>query len=181
MIASTQTNHPLADCLTSANNEELLQAACEALRQVGLRVTQPRVAILKSLIRTRQPMSIEQLHVKGAPDPCDLVTVYRCLAAFEEAGLVQRSFLQNGTSLFQLIAAEGPSYNVISKDCGSIQGLPESVQARLREAVGEATQVLAEQGYSDISHVVEFFARQAPIGSRRDEGERVATEAQAKT
>lgn len=159
MIASTQTNHPLVGRSSSANEKEILDAACNALRDVGLRVTQPRVAILKSLIGTEEPMSIEQLHASGEPDACDLVTVYRCLAAFEEAGLVQRSFLQNGTSLFQLITHQGPRYNLICKESGKIVPLPEKAHAALREAVSKAERELAALGVKDVSHVVEFFGR----------------------
>ena len=102
MIASTQTNHPLHSGETSATPKERVDAACARLRAAALRVTQPRIAILKVLIGYEAPLSIERIHAELNNRSCDLVTVYRCLAAFEELGIVRRSFFHNGTSLYQM-------------------------------------------------------------------------------
>ena len=85
MIASTQTNHPLA--ASSKNGTRVLapvETATAKLKAAGLRITQPRLAILGALSRRAQPTSIEQLHEDVGAENCDLVTVYRCMAAFEE-------------------------------------------------------------------------------------------------
>src|SRR3954467_12091643 len=102
MIASTQTNHPLAGEKLSRQGEAQatpINQAIARLRSAGLRVTQPRIAILEALIRFGQPASIEQTHGVRKRPACDLVTVYRCLSVFEGFGLVRRSFLPSGTSL----------------------------------------------------------------------------------
>ena len=105
MIASTQTNHPLPTNNDDSPTRAALQIACNRLKTAGLRITQPRIAILEALIKRSLPATIEQIHAELASASCDLVTVYRCLAAFEELGLVRRCFFHNGTSLYQSIAA----------------------------------------------------------------------------
>ena len=99
MIAATQSNHPLAGDGKALGQVDSLELACRSLRTASMRVTKPRTAILAALINRDSPTSIEQLHQKLAKHSCDLVTVYRCLAAFETIGLVRRSFLHNGTGL----------------------------------------------------------------------------------
>lgn len=93
MISSTQTNHPLRGGVSNAVDAQArLDAACTRLREAGLRITQPRIAIINALIARSRPISIEQIHAELNSKSCDLVTVYRCLGAFEEIGLVRRSF-----------------------------------------------------------------------------------------
>lgn len=165
MIASTQTNHPLAPTKKEQAPENTLDLACGRLRGAGLRITQPRIAILKALAARSHPTSIENIHADLADGSCDLVTVYRCLAAFEEIGIVRRSFFHNGTSLYQLNLADTTHYHVVSKNTGSVEEIdPESAQ-ELRDTVTRIEARLRAKGYADITHVVEFFAT-APAATR---------------
>ena len=150
MIASTQSNHPLAGVKDFDRSMNPLEQACARLKAAGLRITQPRIAILESLIRRDQPASIEQIHHDLANDACDLVTVYRCLAVFEELGLVRRCFFHNGTSLYEISLTDAQHYHVVCKSCGKVEridiGLTENIERLLRE-----------RGYEQISHMLEFF------------------------
>src|SRR5690242_16978641 len=98
MIASTQTNHPLSGngSKNASRPTSPVDVATSKLKAAGLRITQPRLAILAALNKRAQPTSIEQLHLDVGADNCDLVTVYRCMAAFEDIGLVRRAFFHNG-------------------------------------------------------------------------------------
>lgn len=165
MIASTQTNHPLASVKDDAGECSTLDLACRRLKEAGLRITQPRIAILNALTQRNHPTSIEQIHADLDDGSCDLVTVYRCLAAFEEIGLVQRSFFHNGTSLYQINLGDSARYHIVSKSSGIVEEIDPESAAELREAVARIEQRLRDQGYSDISHVVEFFAK-SPAADR---------------
>jgi Fur family ferric uptake transcriptional regulator len=167
MIAATHSNHPLAPVRTDAPAAALspVDAACVRLRERGLRITKPRVALLEVLARQPGPASIERLHRDLAGHPCDLVTVYRCLGVFEGIGVVRRSFQHNGTSLYELTAGGGPRhYHILCKACGK----PERVDYF---PITGAEQLLRERGYTDLSHLVEFFgvcpACQAEASQRR--------------
>lgn len=165
MIASTQTNHPLAGGKPDADGQTPIIIACAQLKKAGLRITQPRIAILTSLIKRNQPSSIEQIHGDLSADSCDLVTVYRCLAAFEEIGLVRRSFYHNGTSLYTINHGETNSYHVVCKESNQVEGIDPETTAELRRCVMQVEETLKARGYTDVTHMVEFFGK-APQGGR---------------
>jgi Fur family ferric uptake transcriptional regulator len=166
MIASTQTNHPLAGEKLSRHPDQSLplNQAIDRLRSAGLRVTQPRIAILEVLIQFGQPASIEQIHEVLKRSACDLVTVYRCLSAFEGLGLVRRSFLPSGTSLYEINLGDTSRYHVICKESHRVEVIDPETTAELRAAIAGIEEKLAAKGYTHLSHVVEFFgvAAKAP-------------------
>ncbi len=174
MIASTQTNHPLAS-VSAAKSPASIDVACARLKSAGLRITQPRVAILEALLKRTAPASIEQIHNDLASTACDLVTVYRCLAAFQEVGLVRLCYFHNGTSLYQ-IALDGDAapYHIVSKDSNEVTELDAESSAELRAVVKNIEEKLKSRGYTDVSHLVEFFA-QKPKNLSRDSGNIAAT------
>jgi Fur family transcriptional regulator, ferric uptake regulator len=146
MIAATQSNHPLA----LPSNQRPLEDARARIRNAQLRITKPRVAIIESLLRHPGPLSIERIHQDMGTKVCDLVTVYRCLSAFENLGMVRRSYQHNGTCLYELILGTPDHYHIVCKNCGKtdrVDYFPVEGMERM----------LQERGYSQISHIVEFF------------------------
>ena len=166
MIASTQTNHPLINVAQPRNSNNLLDHAFAQLKSAGLRITQPRIAIITALLKRDQPSSIEQIHSDLTDGSCDLVTVYRCLAAFEEIGLVRRSFFLNGTSLYEINLGGANRYHVVSKDTRAVKALDDESTVELQAAVQRIEERLRAKGYTNISHVVEFFADSATVAER---------------
>lgn len=155
-----ETTEPIpASAATVPARNTPIEVAVGRLRSAGLRITQPRIAILNALIRREQPASIEQIHndLKGNTF-CDLVTVYRCLAAFEELGLVRRCFFHNGTSLWQINLAGETTYHVVCKVNNSMEQLDPQTSTELNAAIKRVEDVLKARGYTDIGHMVEFFA-----------------------
>lgn len=152
MIASTQSNHPLDKVKEEPVGMAGLSIgqACERLKAAGLRITQPRITILESLIRRKGPASIEQIHGDLAGDMCDLVTVYRCLAVLEELGLVRRCFFHNGTSLYEINLGGARHHYIICKSCGKVDNID-------LDLVEGAERMLHEHGYTNVTSMVEFF------------------------
>jgi Fe2+/Zn2+ uptake regulation proteins len=168
MIASTQTNHPLAS-VSAAKSPASLDLACARLKAAGLRITQPRVAILEALLKRTAPASIEQIHNDLADSACDLVTVYRCLAAFQEVGLVRLCYFHNGTSLYQIaLDDDNAPYHIVSKNTNEVSELDPESSAELRAVVRRIEDTLRARGYTDVSHLVEFFAQKPKASSRDD-------------
>lgn len=158
MIASTQTNHPIVDAKsTGVKPPSPLNLACARLKAAGLRITQPRIAILAALIERGQPTTIEQIHADLETGSCDLVTVYRCLSAFEDIGLVRRSFFHNGTSLYALSMGDAHPYHVICKETNHVQEIDAATTDELRRNVLQIEEILKARGYNNVTHVVEFF------------------------
>lgn len=154
MIASTQTNHPLAGKGRALSPVELATAK---LKSAGLRITQPRLAILAALSKREQPTSIEQIHEDVGADNCDLVTVYRCMAAFEEIGLVRRAFFHNGTALYEINLGQPTRYHVVCKTTNVVEELDAETSADLRRAIEVVQEKLRALGYGSVGHIVEFF------------------------
>jgi len=168
MISSTQTNHPLTSY--SASSQSLgssLDQACSRLKTAGLRITQPRIAILTALINRSEPATIEQIHIDLKDSACDLVTVYRCLAAFEELGLVRRCFFHNGTSLYQIQLGTDPIYHVVSKEGSIIETLSLDLAKELNTVVTKIENELKRRGHSEISHMAAFFATPPAVNTRQ--------------
>jgi Fur family ferric uptake transcriptional regulator len=163
MIASTQTNHPIVG-VKNGKDQTPVEVACYKLKEAGLRITQPRVAILAALIKTGRPTSIDALHGELGPNSCDIVTVYRCMAAFESIGLVRRAFLINGTSLYEINLGDPNRYHVVCKQTNKVEELDAASATELRRAVQTVEDTLRSQGYSEVGHIVEFFGKSPAVG-----------------
>lgn len=159
MIASTQTNHPLSGASkTVAKTLSPVETATAKLKAAGLRITQPRIAILSALSKRAQPTSIEQLHEDVGAENCDLVTVYRCMAAFENIGLVRRAFFHNGTALYEINLGQPTRYHVVCKQTNQVEELDAETVSELRRTIEAVQEKLHARGYTEIGHIVEFFA-----------------------
>lgn len=165
MIASTQTNHPLAGGKTASGVQAPVEIATGRLRAAGLRITQPRITILTALARSVSPTSIEQLHVELGVGKCDLVTVYRCVAAFEEIGLVRRAFFHNGTALYELNLGQPTRYHVVCKTTNAVEELDAASSETLGRALSQIEDILRAKGFADVGHIVEFFGH-SPSANR---------------
>ena len=159
MIASTQTNHPLSGNgkSTAPRTSTPVELATAKLKSAGLRITQPRLAILAALSLRAQPTSIEQLHEDVGAENCDLVTVYRCMAAFEDIGLVRRAFFHNGTALYEINLGQPTRYHVVCKTTNRVEELDAEISDELRRAIETVQEKLRARGYADVGHIVEFF------------------------
>ena len=162
MISSIQTNHPMTDYSASSQQPgSALEQACSRLKSAGLRITQPRIAILNALIKRNEPATIEQIHLDLKDSACDLVTVYRCLAAFEELNLVRRCFFHNGTSLYQIQLTPESVYHVVSKEGAILETIPSELAAELSGVLAKVEADLKARGFSDVTHMAAFFATKA--------------------
>jgi len=150
MIAATQTNHPIPGGPGQRTTEAFLVEACNRIRNAGMRVTKPRVALVEALLKQEGPVSIERIHQEVGTDSCDLVTIYRCLAAFEELGMVRRSYLHNGTCLYEQTFDAARNYHIVCKTCGKTEKVDYTL-------AGDAEQKLKDKGFEQVSHVLEFF------------------------
>lgn len=147
------------------------EAICARLRSAGLRSTQPRIAIYKALNDFSEPVTIEQIYKSIKATSCDLVTVYRGLALFEELGLVLRSFSNNGTGLYELKREGTPSYYLICKQTGKRVNLDIEDAKELHALLSRVEEKLQAKGFRNIGHRLEFQGLSAEATSTaREEG-----------
>ena len=116
------------------------------LKQVGLKVTQPRMKILKILRQGNPHLSIEVIHqlLTDSGEDIGLPTIYRVLAQFEEAGLVKRYHFDSGQALFEFSQGEHHDH-ILCLDCGQIEEFYDApIELRQQEIAQKQGFTLAE-------------------------------------
>lgn len=126
--------------------------AAVRLKATGLKVTQPRVAIVDALMEDHGPFTVDELRARIPERTCDLVTLYRSLPALEKAGVVRRCDFGDGPVRYEYQEENGHHHHhVICRKCRRVETLDhcliEGIEKNLRK-----------QGYQDIAHSLEFFA-----------------------
>jgi len=158
MIGSTQISDAAANVKTGLKTLSPLESACERLRACGLRITEPRLAILAALFSRDEPASIEQIHSQVGAGQCDLVTVYRCMTAFEEIGLVRRCYFLDGACLYEIDAGRPVRYHVVCRGARELRHIDSEAASELTAALRKTEELLRSQGFTEVGHIVEFFA-----------------------
>ena len=111
-----------------------LAEAKQRLRSLGLKVTAPRLAVLRALERAERPLSHAEVVARVgerllAPDAgWDRATVYRNLVALVGVGLVRISSHAGGICRYE-IARETKDCShphFVCDDCGIVSCLPEA-------------------------------------------------------
>lgn len=106
------------------------------LREVGLRATLPRVAVLRLLMRRDGALTHGEVAEELSGQGFDRATLYRNLMDLTEAGLVRREDIGDHVWRFELVRTgsdhvEGEHPHFICSSCGTVECLPgESVQVK---------------------------------------------------
>ena len=74
---------------------------------------------------------------------------------------MRRSFFHNGTSIYEISSDDGARYNIVSKKTREVKTLDAESTEELRAAVAKIENKLRSLGYTEVGHVVEFFAESA--------------------
>jgi Fur family ferric uptake transcriptional regulator len=110
------------------------------LRNVGLKVTLPRLKILEMLENSRtRHLSAEEIYrqLKESGDDIGLATVYRVLTQFETAGLVTRHHFEGGHAVFELERGHHHDH-IVCVQCGQVSEFEdEMIEARQRQRAKE--------------------------------------------
>lgn len=90
-----------------------------AMQNKGIKRTTPRVAVVRLLAASRQPLSAEEITQKVDAD-INRVTVYRTLTTLEHAGYIARFTFQN-KHVYEL--ATQHSHYLVCRDCDAVERL----------------------------------------------------------
>lgn len=127
-----------------------LDSTLEILRKHRLRITAPRRAILAILTREHGPFTADEIHQRMTGGICDLVTVYRCLAAMEEINVVRRCDFGDGSYRYEFNTGEHHHHHIICRVCHSVQTLDFCVADTLER-------MARQLGYANVTHTLEIF------------------------
>ena len=125
----------------------------QELRNVGLKVTLPRVRILEILESSAlRHMSAEDMYkaLLESGEDIGLATVYRVLTQFETAGLVTRHHFEGGHSVFELNQGTHHDHIVCVK-CGRVDEFVDS------EIEKRQKQIASAKGYEITDHSLYLY------------------------
>jgi len=114
------------------------EAATEALRARGLRITAARRLVVEALHEAGRAVTAEELAsgLYGRFPRTDLASVYRNLETLEDAGIVQHMHLGHGPGLY---APTGSAREYVACErCGRSEPVPAAALDGLRAAVRAA-------------------------------------------
>lgn len=125
----------------------------ERVRKAGMKLTQQRSQLLGILLHHPEPISADEIFKKidDKSDGMDLVTIYRILKKFEEAGLVSRLEFGDGVARFELTLESGHHHHhVICRHCQRVEPLHIC-------DLDQHIKLVEAMGYKQVAHRLDFF------------------------
>jgi Fur family ferric uptake transcriptional regulator len=124
------------------------------LKEVGLKITVPRVKILKILEKeaVEKHVTAEKVYNQLLNDgeEIGLATVYRVLTQFEQAGLVVRHHFDADTSVFELNRG-GHHDHIVCMKCGKVDEFFDNTVEQRQKAIA------LELGYELTDHHLNLY------------------------
>ncbi|MBV6399307.1 MAG: Ferric uptake regulation protein [Ignavibacteria bacterium] len=130
------------------------------LKERRLRITYPRIEILRVLKSTRNPVTVLEIHSKIRNKKIDLATVYRTINAFLEKQLVTDIDFKDEFKRYELTIDRDHHHHIVCKICGKIENIENCFTDKM---VKEAE----EKGYQEITHSLEFFGICEPCSNKK--------------
>ncbi len=133
------------------------------LRNVGLKVTLPRLKILEILENNAmRHMSAEDVYKLLIKEDADigLATIYRVLTQFEQAGLVKRHNFEGGHAVFELERGEHHDH-MVDVDTGKVVEFISPEIEKLQH------QMAASHGYEIVGHSLVIYVRAVVADKRK--------------
>ncbi|MBF0218471.1 MAG: ferric iron uptake transcriptional regulator [Gammaproteobacteria bacterium] len=112
----------------------------EDLKKMGLRATVPRMKILKLLEESEDHhLSAEDIHrtMLAANEDVGLATVYRVLAQFETAGIINRLSFDTTKAVYELDDS-GHHDHLLCNTCGSVTEFVDPEIERLQKEIAKS-------------------------------------------
>lgn len=121
----------------------------EILKEIGMKVTRNRLAVLDLLMTSQKPLSVEEIFKKLKN--VDQVTIYRILNQFSEKNIIKKIDLRYGKSFFEF--QDHHHHHIVCESCGCLEEvdvcLPENFLKKIQKSSNQFKKV------SD--HSLEFF------------------------
>jgi len=138
------------------------------LKKVGLKVTLPRLKILKILESSGEDhhLTAEDIYniLLSQEEEVGLATVYRVLTQFEQAGIVRRLNFENNVSVFELDTGDNHDHLVCLKTNKVKEFVDPIIESRIKE-------IAKEKGYDLSGHSLVIYGtlkEEAKEGSAKD-------------
>lgn len=113
----------------------------QQLKNVGLKITLPRLKVLQILEASEERhLSAEDIYraLSDMGEEVSLATVYRVLTQFEAAGLVYRHHFEGGHSVFELSEGEHHDHLICVKCRKVLEFVDDVIEARQERIAKQA-------------------------------------------
>ncbi len=114
----------------------------QQLKDAGLKITMPRLKVLQILEQSKaHHLSAENVYkaLLDTGEDVGLATVYRVLAQFEAAGLIDRHNFEGGHSVYELSQGDHHDHLVCVK-CGRVEEFVDEIIEKRQQMIAEQAQ-----------------------------------------
>jgi Fe2+ or Zn2+ uptake regulation protein len=122
----------------------------DILSKKSLRVTQPRLEILKVLKDCHKPVTISEMQDKLGKTKMDQATIYRTMDSFLKKRIVATYDFKDNFTRYEMIVDRDHHHHVVCKKCGKVENIEDCFS-------NEIEKDLKKKGYKEITHYMEFF------------------------
>jgi len=126
----------------------------DILSKKSLRITQPRLEILKVLKDCHKPVTISEMQKKLGnklgEKKIDQATIYRTMDSFLKKRIVATYDFKDNFTRYEMIVDRDHHHHVVCKKCGKVENIEDCFS-------NEIEKDLKKKGYEEITHYMEFF------------------------
>jgi Fur family ferric uptake transcriptional regulator len=132
------------------------------LRNVGLKVTHPRIRVLEILENSHEHLTAENIYklLLEESEDIGLATVYRVLTQFEAAGLAIKHNFEGGQAVYELDRGQHHDHMIDVTTGKVIEFVNEEIEKLQRE-------IAAKHGYEIADHSLVLYVRPKKKGGSK--------------
>ena len=119
----------------------------EAIRNCGIRATQPRLRVLAFLQQSKYPQNVKGIVSGVGSMNIDQVTVYRILDMFKKAGLVVQVDFQQDCAYYELKDAKHDHHHIVCTECHRVEDFTGCDYAKLADKA-----LRQVKGFAKVTH-----------------------------
>lgn len=124
----------------------------EELREMDLRATPARIAVMQLLEKTKEPVDAQMVmdYLKKEKIDTDPATVFRIMNMFTIKGLTNELEFHEGKARYEL-ARKDDHHHLICENCGSVEDIEDTVIPALEKHISDEHHFVVRR------HSLEFF------------------------
>lgn len=140
----------MAQKLIQANKPSALEQQCS---EKGLRLTEQRRVIARTLEQSSDHPDVEELHARASAIDTNISvsTVYRTMRLFEDEGIIERHDFRDGRARYETVPEKHHDHLIDVKNGRVIEFRNERIE-QLQELIAR------ELGYRLVDHRLELYA-----------------------
>lgn len=116
--------------------------------KIGDRMTKPRKHVLEILLKSRFPITAQEIYSKIKS--IDLVSVYRTIELLLKTGVIKEFLFGDGKRRYEIVNNDNHHHHLICENCGDIEDVRMKEEDLLKKVKNKSKFLIKE-------HKLEFF------------------------